>query len=169
MDSTNTWSQVDSRDARLLALTTRINELENNQKQPFSGDKDSGRNKANNDAFKIEDWRFVKDGETVTRDGKNWWWCEQHNNGKGMYVRHPPNEHADWAARKKAGEKYVPPDYRSNYKSGQDQSSQSKPKDEIPEPKKLVLTENLKSVLSTTMMLSDQDVDHVCNQVFKNV
>ena len=86
-----------------------------------------------------------------------------------MYVRHPPHEHTELAARKKAGQKYVPPDYRTDPKSGEDQQPPTKPNEIVTEPKKLVLTENLKSVLSTTMMLSDQDVDHVCNQVFKNV
>ena len=53
---------------KLLALTTRIQELENMKTRPFTGNKDSGGN--NNDSFKIEEWRFVKDGETVNRDGK---------------------------------------------------------------------------------------------------
>ena len=81
------------------------------------------------------------------KDGKKWWWCKQHNNGKGMYVRHPPHEHSDWAARKKAGQKYIPPDYRTNTKSGEDQPPPNKPNDIVSEPKKLALTKKLKSVL----------------------
>ena len=85
-----------------------------------------------------------------------------------MYVRHPPHEHADWAARKKAGQRYIPPDYRTNMKSGEDQPPPNKPNEIVTEPKKLVLTEKLKSVLCNQLMLSDADVDHVCNHVFED-
>ena len=85
-----------------------------------------------------------------------------------MYVRHPPHEHADWLARKKAGQKYVPPDYRTNMKSGEDQPPPNKPNDIVSEPKKLALTEMLKSVLCGQLFLSDEDVNHVCNTVFED-
>ena len=164
MESTNTWSHVDPREVKLLALTTRIQELENMKMKPFTGEKDSGGN--NHGSYQIEEWRFVKDGETVSTDGKKWWWCDKHNSGKGMYVRHPPSEHDDWAARKKAGEKYVPPDYRANSNSGD--GNPSKPSDVVTEPKKLAISENLRSVLCNQLMLSDDDADKLCTQVFKD-
>ena len=168
MESTNSWSQIDPREVKLLALTTRIQELENMKTQPFTGDKDnSGAN--NNDSFKIEEWRFVKDGDTVTRDGKKWWWCPHHNKGKGLYVRHPPSEHDDWAARKRAGQKYIPPDYRTTSSSGDDNPPPSKPSDTVPEPKKLAISENLRSIFCNQLMLSDDDAAKLTTQVFKDM
>ena len=33
-------------------------------------------------------------GDSVEKSGKTWFWCpHQHNDGKGMYVTHKPEEH----------------------------------------------------------------------------
>ena len=82
-----------------------------------------------------------------------------------MYVRHPPSEHNDWANQKKSGQKYTPPDYRPGWKS--DGASIPPPNNETGNDKsdtprsKLVLKDSLKQVLTTKLMLSDEDVDQL--------
>ena len=48
-------------------------------------------------------WQKEKKGDSIQMYGKTWWWCPQHNQGKGMYVRHKPENHDKWLAAKNAG------------------------------------------------------------------
>ena len=45
----------------------------------------------------IEDWRFEKTQDTISKNGKTWWWCDKHKGRNqevtGMYVRHPQEDH----------------------------------------------------------------------------
>ena len=59
-----------------------------NQPQPNQGyfqqnDGPGGQKKQ----FKYEDWQTEKKGNSIQREGGTWWWCPQHNEGKGLYVR----------------------------------------------------------------------------------
>ena len=171
MEESGEWNKVNPTDAKLMALSTQLEKLkkENVALASLANEPaNSNLSTNNNGSYKIEEWRFIKDGETMDRDGKKWWWCPHHNKGKGMYVRHPPSEHDDWAARKRAGQKYVPPDYRADFKSGGDNPPPTKPSDVVPEPKKMAISENLRSVLCNELMLSDEDADKLCTQVFKD-
>ena len=91
MEANGSWGVVDPPDAKFLALTTKIVQLElqiaTTNSNPWNGGGQNDR------PFTIEEWRLVKNGESVMRDGRKWWWCPKHNNGAGMYVRHPPEEH----------------------------------------------------------------------------
>ena len=98
MDSVGSWNSVDPPDARFIALTTKIDALE---KQLSVNNQNYGNgNGGNNDIqYTIEEWRLVKDSETKKVDGKMWWWCPRHNDGKGMYVRrscHCPLQKVDY-------------------------------------------------------------------------
>lgn len=44
------------------------------------------------------DWQTTKTTDQITKDGKPWWWCPNHNKGQGLYVRHKPENHAQWQA-----------------------------------------------------------------------
>ena len=85
-----------------------------------------------------------------------------------MYVRHPPEDHDEVYQRRKAGQKYTPPDYRPGWKP--DGASIPPPNNETgnneSESKKLklVLSDKVKEVLCTTYMMSDADVDHIIAQ-----
>ena len=46
----------------------------------------------------IEAWRMKKGQDSVTRDGKTWYWCPNHKfPGKfdGLYVTHHPSKHSE--------------------------------------------------------------------------
>ena len=99
-------------------------------------------------------------------DGKMWWWCPKHNDGKGMYVRHPPHEHDESVERRRAGQKYIPPDYRRGYTPGDGDlkpppSNSTKPESQ---PQKLELNSRLKEVLCTSLCLSEKDVESLLKQ-----
>ena len=165
MDTTGTWNVIDLPDTRFLALTTKIHALE---KQLSANKTNSGNDSgANSDApFKIEEWRFAKDLDTMKADGKMWWWCPKHNDGKGMYVRHPPHEHDESVERRRAGQKYIPPDYRRGYTPGDGDlkpppSNSTKPESQ---PQKLELNSRLKEVLCTSLCLNEQDVEALLKQ-----
>jgi hypothetical protein len=49
------------------------------------------------------EWQTTKKGDTTQMYDKTWWWCPNHNDGKGMYVRHKPENHAAWKAAKEGG------------------------------------------------------------------
>ena len=156
MEATSEWDAVDPRSAQMLALTTRIKELENSKMTTWKGETGGHQN---NSSFKIEEWRLTKThGETVQRDGKQWWWCPRHNEGKGMYVRHPPGEHDEWHAAKKSGNTYLPPDYRRDKPS--EKSNDEPPKNSsVPSKTALELKDSLREVLCTNLCMSYGDVD----------
>ena len=42
------------------------------------------------------DWQITKTTDMIMKDDKPWWWCPNHNKGKGLYVRHKPENHSKW-------------------------------------------------------------------------
>jgi len=95
------WDQIDPRDAQMLALTTELHST----KAKFALLTDAVANNNSNSRSRggpsgsrrdgPEDWQYIKEGDTKEVKGKTWWWCMQHNDGKGMYVRHPPSDHGE--------------------------------------------------------------------------
>ena len=83
-----------------------------------------------------------------------------------MYVRHPPEEHDESVQKRKAGQKYFPPDIREGLKP--DGASNPPPSDKPVTPRsKLVLKEPLRQVLCGKLMLSDEDVDQLIAEIEK--
>lgn len=56
-----------------------------------------------NNKPKYEEWQTQKQGDSIQQKGKTWWWCPQHRDGQGLYVRHKPENHDKWLAMKKGG------------------------------------------------------------------
>ena len=46
-------------------------------------------------------WQTTKRGDKITHDNLTWWWCPQHRQGNGCYVRHKPSDHSKWVESKK--------------------------------------------------------------------
>jgi hypothetical protein len=147
------WNQLDPRDAQMLALATKLQSAEakfvlltnaaansnnnpNNKGPGGTGGKGSGP----------EDWQYVKEGDTKTVYGKTWWWCERHNDGKGLYVRHPPSDHDEWKRCKKSGEFYKQPDARKT--PDPDPNTTNTPTN-VPSTSTLELGEEMKQVLAS--------------------
>ena len=47
------------------------------------------------------EWQSKKMGDTMQRNGVNWWWCPHHRGGEGLYVQHKPENHSKWEETKK--------------------------------------------------------------------
>jgi hypothetical protein len=99
---TTKWNNISQRvpssgnsdppDAKFMALTTEISslktEIQNMQKSNGSGRGNFGNRNP------IAPWRFEKTfGDSINKDGKTWYWCPRHAEGKGMYVTHHPDDH----------------------------------------------------------------------------
>jgi hypothetical protein len=93
-----TWNNSQSKNAKLVALSTQVKDLQ--QKLKSNGGQTGGTGGAKK--YPIAEWRLKKSfGAEVEKDGKKWYWCHhQHNDGKSMYVTHKPEDHTSWKDRK---------------------------------------------------------------------
>ena len=138
----------DPNEAKLVTLTTKCEELEKTLNEYKANTTTSNTHRASTgttSSGQIQDWRKVKKGASVTKDGVTWWWCPEHRRKgdfDGLYVKHKPEDHAEWAARKEKRKK--------NDSSSNNGGSSSK---------KLVLTDKLKSALATKMKMNDTELD----------
>ena len=149
MISDNQWKSNETKDAKLLALTTQVADLEglvSKQNNPSSSnDKQSDDSKWVPGAKHVEKWRIVKDkGEECEVNGLTWWWCPHHKlDGvfDGLYVRHRPEDHNDWKKKKN--------DRRKPGASTDDTKTSV--------PQKLSMSDKLKSALMTKCALSESE------------
>jgi hypothetical protein len=90
--------------ALISALTTNVQALsqkvQSMQKGNPSGDK------VKTFTHDIAEWRKTKNlGSEVTKEGKTYYWCGKHADGKGLYVTHHPLDHGkhpkDWEHTRK--------------------------------------------------------------------
>ena len=142
-----TWNQVDPKDAKIVALTTKVENLAkalatNSSANGRSGGSDQkGKDGKNENRFPpLAEWRKKKDGASKIVDGVTWYWCPKHKaEGKfdGLYVKHKPDNHDSWKdeQKKRRG--------KPNKKNGNGGSSDSS--------KTLTLSDKLKSALLTKM------------------
>ena len=156
------WDVKDPKDAKILALTTKINELVEQQSKvlalatakhdTFST---SGDKKNANRTLSIAEWRKVKGAPMVQRDDKTWWWCPKHvltGHYDGLYVTHKPEDHDEWQQRK---------DARNKARNNGGVAADTKP---VSEEKKLALTDSLKAALLTRCDLTGAQVDALLNE-----
>ncbi len=103
-----TWGKVDPRDAKILALTTKLEKIEkegatkpNAAAIATDGNAPGGREKKYNP---LEEWRKKFDGDTKKVDGCTYWWCKHHKTKdyNGLCVSsHSPVNHNAWSKDKK--------------------------------------------------------------------
>jgi len=44
---------------------------------------------------KVEPYRLVHVGDMIEKFGRTLYWCPHHNDDKGIYVTHKPEDHAE--------------------------------------------------------------------------
>ena len=152
-----TWKSVDVKDAKLVALATQVKSLEDklSKRNNGAGGSDNSNNggKDNkNKSSKIAEWRTCKTlGDSVKKDGTQWYWCpHQHNNGKGLYVTHKPEDHTEWKNNPKQWLKK---------RSGQEKSTNSGG------DKTLKLNDKLKAALVTKFKCSDAEAKQLIDSI----
>ncbi len=92
----------------------------------------------------IAEWRKTKSyDESIFKDGKMYYWCPQHQDGKGLYVTHHPKDHgkpiAEWSNT----------NCSRNVKQGVP-SKQSESSDTPAPTNKLQLSEQMKAALTSS-------------------
>ena len=166
MVAEKTWGKTSDKDAKILALTTklessknRMNNLEGRIKKlaadkktvTFKDDKDkSVKGKLN--------WQFTKVDKFVTHPdtGAKYVWCDKH--GKGAYMPHP-HDHDKWfqerqakrAARGKGGDR----------RTKRQKIESSDGKDDNKMVNKLHLADSIRASLVTTCSMTHADADKI--------
>ena len=172
MIATGDWDKVDPRDAQMIALLTSMKAATVQKTNVFTPGKPTSTAPSAPSITRnsYEEWQLPKVGDTKIMNGKTWWWCPQHNEGKGLYVRHPPGDHAKWLHSKRnrsdPDARYIPPDVNppSGGSAHATTGSANPPaaSHDI-EAIKLTLGDNLKQILCT-YGLSDTDTDTAWSQ-----
>ena len=80
MKKQNTWNQANPNDAKIMALTTKLQKLENQVACYATGASTTSQDKNANKSSKpttggIEKWRMKYEGPTKTVNGIQYWWC----------------------------------------------------------------------------------------------
>lgn len=110
MVSAGEWDRLDPEQAQIIALTTALEQARKSgnigQPPPIHHRDDGtggGGGGRGGGKSSVEEWRLTKTkGDSCVHDGRTYWWCPKHNNNKGMYVRHPPEDHDKQAAASKS-------------------------------------------------------------------
>ena len=159
--SANRWEYADPKDAKILALTTKVDQLEaqmklsahTTQKQnqrSFDAPNNSGNSNGHSKYLTIDTWRMKKTEPMIQRDGKSWYWCPKHVSlGKyeGLYVTHKPEDHDEWAKN------------RNRFKKREKKEEKSSQPQEEGQEKSLALSNSLKAALLTRCDLSAAQAD----------
>jgi hypothetical protein len=129
LKNTGNWETEISRNTQIIALTTRIFELETKVSQlsrfkaPMGPSTMTPKGGAGTGNYSFELWHLKKvdskaEHSMIERDGKIWYWCDNHtynNKGvvtQGMYIFHKPGvEHDAWCAKKDCFKKGGPKEH----------------------------------------------------------
>ena len=166
--SANRWEYSDPKDAKILALTTKVDQLEakmqlaahSTQKQThrsFDSSNNNGSAGGNSRYLTIDDWRKKKTETMIKRDGKTWYWCPKHvspGNWDGLYVTHKPEDHDEWAKNRNRFRKKD----KNEDPQKKEESVAAKPSEDEAE-KSLALSNSLKAALLTRCDLSAAQAD----------
>ena len=94
----NLWKNSNSSDSKIVALATQVKELQQKLQSAtssahYSKSESKGDDKGGMQTT-VATWRFHKNyGDSVEKDGRTWYWYMKHNNNKGLYVTHRPEDH----------------------------------------------------------------------------
>ena len=172
MDGRNEWTAVDPRDARIMALTTKLEE-QADKLQKFTatalatavtngGHSNNGKSAGFDTEFfqgtRVQKWRGTRDGPTkVGPDGKKLCWCKHHVHPdglwNGLYVNHPEDQHDRVVGKFKKTDGGGATNPTQNNGGG---------------TKDLQLQSKLKEVLCTNLCMSSDDVEKLFEKASEN-
>ena len=157
MKKQNTWNQTNPKDAKIMALTTKLQKLEN-QVACYAVSSGTHQDKSNAKGGKssggIDKWRMKNVGQSKTVNGVQYWWCPHHKlpgQFDGLYVQHKPSEHDDW--KRKRDEK------RAQWKEKKNKSGNKSKNVSASDGNKLQLTQKMKSALCTHFHCTEEDAE----------
>ena len=148
------WKKTEDPSAKVIsALVTKVASLEgkiassSSTFQANATDSSSSKPKLH-----IPEWRTIKKGEKLDKDGKTWWWCPHHKKEglfDGLYMPHKASEHDEW--KKKKDERMAA---RKAAKRGS--SANSTKSNGGKSKKKLELTDAMKNALVTDGNMTEE-------------
>ena len=180
MVSAKEWNKVNPTDAKLLALTSKLEKLEKENvalaaaANP-SGNQNNGNNKYNGNSNGqqsgkpagsteiapggLEKWCTIKKGDTIQHFGRTFYWCDKHihpqGHWNGLYCTHRPEDHDQWKNQRNNCNRG-----RNNSQGNDGNSTKSEGNG-----KKLAINSCLREVLCFRLMLSDDDADAICKEI----
>ena len=162
--ASNRWETKDPKDAKILALSTQIDQLmeaqsklmalTSNSSQQQNNSQSRNTQKSGDKVMSIDSWRMVKTTPSIERDGKTWYWCPHHvypDKYDGLYVTHKPEDHEDWVKRKES--------FRNRFAKNKPKEDSKDKDNEDPPQRKLTLSESLKTALMTRCDISAAQAD----------
>ena len=148
MKSGEKWDYVDPSEAKIMALTTSLDEV----KMQLAEEQAKNNSKKKVNTFDSRRTEHV--GTSTTIDGVEYVWCDKGHKSRaspnGMYMP-KGHDHVKWEEAKKARK-------NNQTSSGNDSSSNREPQ------KKMVLSEKMKTVLMTKAGFSDEDADEMLKE-----
>ena len=181
MEATGEYSKVDPKNAKILALPTRLEATEqsanaksahattrggvgggNNDQNNVNGVR-SKNNPTGSMTGQIATWRTIKKGPTATApDGTTVYWCPRHVHPNrlfnGSYGWHKPKEYDSWKAALESRSNAQKKGTANNMDTTTPEASQQG-------SNKLTISQRLKEVLCSKLMFSDADADEYCKDV----
>jgi len=170
------WNKTSDKDAKIMALTTSLNEQKKKwsdfaSKMNSSGVTPGKRGQDNEKSHKLRKnnsvlpaWRTTFKGKNITgEDGVSYDWCKEHvREGKynGIYMP-APHEHAAWKKKKEEGAKK-----REERKNGSaKQSSPAASSSKTSHSSKMTIYKNLQTALVSKLGIFDKDSESMATEI----
>ena len=167
------YGKIDPKSTQIMALTTEIHKMKEELSDKSTalvtktiktkGPDTPGLDISVLDGTSLQKWRLKKIGDgsaSIKCDGREYWWCSRHvdKNGRwnGMYVRHTENEHDKVQAK-----------YKRKAGTGPDAPTDIAPP--AGASQRLVVSQKLREVLCSRLMVTDEDADEICADVCSQV
>ena len=157
------WKNIDAKDSKLVALLTKVTNLE--EKLKNSSSSSTAGQKGRSAYFTLDDWRMKFDGNvSKVVAGKTWHWCKRHiQEGvyDGLYVTHKQEDHDDWVELRK--------NWNKNKKPSAGAPSDSNKSGSTPSADKLTLSNNLKAAMVTNFQCTSEQAEKLWSEVVQDL
>ena len=156
------WKNVDGKDSKMVALITKVNDLEEKLKNKTSTSNQQTPGQPSNKKNSIEDFRMKYVGDSIVVDGKTWHWCKRHKKEgvyDGLYVTHREDDHDDWLDRKNNWK---------NKKRSATAPTTTSTSGATPSADKLTLSNNLKAAMITNFQCTADQAEKLWSEVVQD-
>ena len=148
------WKKTEDPAAKIIsALMTKVASLEGKVTSSTSNHHANATDSKPKPKLHIPEWRTIKKGDKVDKEGKTCWWCPHHKKEglfDGLYMPHKPSEHDEW--KKKKDERLAA---RRSAKNGSSSANSTK-SNGGKNKNKLELTDAMKNALVTDGNMTEE-------------